>query len=114
MLVCVLAVNKPIFHFHTPVGGFRVFVLFMSRQPVFVGKLLFALLAPVGFAGCSGHGGGCLGGISVSVTDKLIGHLQPLPILDKPWLLGIAHRTPVLGLPIAGKAYKMTEGLVEW
>jgi len=91
---------------HTPVGGFRVFVLFMSRQPVFGRKLLFAEFALVGF----GLG---RGGISVSVIDKLIGHLQPLPNLDKPWLLGHSSQIFCLGFTDSGQAYKMTEGLVQ-
>jgi hypothetical protein len=97
---------------HTPVGGFRVFVLFMS-QPVFGGKLLFAEFALVGFAGRSGQWGLGRGGISVSVIDKLIGHLQPLPNLDKPWLLGHSSQISCLGFTVSGQAYKMTEGLVQ-
>ena len=90
-----------------------MFVLFMSRQPVFGGKLLFALFAPIGFAGCSGHGGGCLSGISVSVTDKLIGHLQPLPNLDKLWLLGHSSQDSCLGFTHSGQSLQDDGGLVE-
>ena len=45
--------------------------------------------------------------------DKLIGHLQPLPNLDKPWLLGHSSQISCLGFTDSGQAYKMTEGLVQ-